>query len=93
MINYIQKDGMKAIYNMLSGTIESYDSFNHIGTQLPDNFIRCHKSFIVNVNNISNVDFKNNMIFFKDSKDEKCFIGPKYKNKFMEVLNNYGNIK
>lgn len=93
LVNYIQKDGMKTIYNLNSGSISSYGSFSNMSEELPNNFVRCHKSFIVNVDNISNVDFKNNTIFFKDSGSSKCFIGPKYKNNFMEVLNNYGNVK
>lgn len=92
-INYIQKDGMKTVYNMDSGTVESYGSFINIADNLPNNFVRCHKSYIVNINNISNVDFKCNTIYFKDSTETKCFIGPKYKNNFMEVLKNYGTIK
>lgn len=90
LVNYIQKEGMKTIYNMESGVVEVYGSFNNIADDLPDNFIRCHKSYIVNINNISNVDLKKNTIFFRNSQ---CFIGPKYKNKFMEVLNSHGNIK
>lgn len=93
LINYIQKDGMKTIYSLNSTNIESYGSFNKISASLPDNFIRCHKSFIVNINNISNVDLSTNTIFFKDSSTSTCFIGPKYKNKFLEVLNDYGSIK
>lgn len=93
LVNYIQKDGMKSVYSMKSGTIESYGSFTHITNTLPPNFVRCHKSFIVNLDNISSIDLKNNTICFKDSEDSKCFIGPKYKNKFVEVLNNYGDIK
>lgn len=93
LINFIEKNGMKTIYNMSSGNVESYGSFNHIDDKLPNNFVRCHKSFIVNVDNISNIDLKNNTIFFKGSQNSKCFIGPKYKNNFMEVLNNHGNIK
>ena len=93
LVNYIQKDGMKTIYNMSSGSISSYGSFNNISDDLPNNFVRCHKSFIVNMDNISNVDFKSNTIYFKDSENSKCFIGPKYKNNFMEVLNKYGNVK
>ena len=44
---------------------------------------------VLNINNISNIDYKTNTIFFKGSTNNKCYIGPKYKNKFMEVLNNY----
>lgn len=93
LVNYIQKDGMKTIYNMESGIMESYGSFANISSDLPSNFVRCHKSYIVNINNISTVDLKCNTIYFKDSKESKCYIGPKYKSKFMEVLNDYGNIK
>lgn len=93
LINYIQKDKMKAIYFLNTAQISSYGSFNKISESLPNNFVRCHKSFIVNVNNISNVDLSTNTIFFKSSSTFKCFIGPKYKNNFVEVLNNYGNIK
>ena len=92
VVNFIQKDGMKAIYNTDSGTLKSYCSFSNIINTLPDNFVRCHKSFIVNMDNISNVDLKSNTVYFKDTNDS-CDIGPKYKNNFMEVLNNYGNIK
>ena len=90
-INFIQKDGMKAIYNTSDEQFEAYCSFNQLEPALPKNFIRCHKSFIVNVNNISHVDSKNNTIFFKDGTNAECCIGPKYKNKFMEVVNNNGN--
>jgi DNA-binding LytR/AlgR family response regulator len=90
LVNFIQKDGMKAIYSTKSGSFEAYCSFNKIEGNLPQNFIRCHKSFIVNVNNISHIDAKHNSIFFKGSLSPECFIGPKYKTKFMEVINNYG---
>lgn len=93
LINYIQKDGMKATYYLGPSVIESYGSFNKISKSLPDNFVRCHKSFIVNVNNISNIDLTNNTIFFKHSASSICYIGPKYKNNFLEVLNKYGNNK
>ena len=86
-VNYIQKSGMRSLYNTNSGIIETYGSFSHIADELPPSFIRCHKSYIVNIDNISNVDFKNNTISFKDTKDDKCYIGPKYKSKLMEVLN------
>lgn len=92
-INFIQKDGMKTIFNVVSGEINTYGSFNTIVPSLPNNFVRCHKSFIVNTSNISEIDFKNNIIFFKNAKNSHCFIGPKYKNNLMEVLNNYGSIE
>lgn len=92
LVDFIQKRGMRTIYNTYNGEFDSYGSFAKIESSLPSNFIRCHKSFIVNINNISSIDLKNNSILFKNS-DNKCYIGPKYKNSFMEVINNHGNIK
>ena len=89
LIDFIQKDHVKIIYKTNTHSVECYGSFNKIEKDLPANFIRCHKSYIVNINNISNIDYKTNTLFFKGSTNNKCYIGPKYKNKFMEVLNNY----
>lgn len=63
-IDFIEKDGMKAIYKTINESFESYCSFNQIEPTLPQNFVRCHKSFIVNINNIHHVDSKSNIIFF-----------------------------
>ena len=87
-INFIKKDGMKLIFCTDSDNYEVYNSFNKIQSSLPDNFVRCHKSYIANTNNILNINTKKNVINFDN--DLSCEIGPKYKNKFMEVLD-YGN--
>lgn len=85
-ILYIKRDGMKLVFYTKSGIYSTYNSFNKFQSCLPDNFVRCHKSYIVNINNITNVDINLNTIFLKENN--KCFIGPKYKNIFMEVLKN-----
>lgn len=85
-IHYIRKDGMKLIFHTNSRTYETYSSFKKIQTDLPNNFIRCHKSCIVNINQIENVEPTSNTIFFKNQSF--CEIGPKYKPDFMEVLKN-----
>lgn len=93
-INFIKKDGMKLIFYTDTRTYETYNSFNKISTELPSNFIRCHKSYIANINKISDVNANNNLILFNNKKNEntlKCNIGPKYKNNLMEVLKNHGN--
>jgi DNA-binding LytR/AlgR family response regulator len=89
-VNFIKKDGMKLVFYTDTRTYETYSSFNKISNVLPDNFIRCHKSYIANVNKISNIKTNDNTIIFENKKDSdmKCYIGPKYKNKFMEVLKN-----
>ncbi len=85
-IRFIKKDGMKVIFHTDTRNYETYSSFSKISDMLPYNFVRCHKSYIVNIKKINDIDLSNNVILF--SKDDQCYIGPKYKNEFMEVLNN-----
>ena len=88
VIEYIKRDGMKLVFHSHNKEYEAYSSFNKIQNNLPENFIRCHKSFIVNINLIKDVDPVINKISFSDNLS--CDIGPKYKKDFMEVLNSYG---
>ncbi len=85
-IRFIKKDGMKVIFHTDTRDYETYGSFSKISDMLPYNFVRCHKSYIVNIAKIMEVDFSNNQIIF--TSNDKCYIGPKYKNKLMEVLSN-----
>ena len=87
-IKYIQKEGMKLIFTTDTRTYEVYNSFNKLQPQLPKQFVRCHKSYIVNLDKINNIDFTTNIISF--SNNDKCYIGPKYKNNFKEVFT-HGN--
>ena len=89
-VKYIKKDGMKLIFHTESRDYEIYSSFLKIQDSLPNNFIRCHKSFIANIDNITKVESINNMVYFSNSS---CDIGPKYKNSFLEVINKRGNFK
>ena len=85
-IEYIKKDGMKLIYHTGNKNYEVYSSFNQIEDNLPENFVRCHKSYIVNLNNVSNIEPNKNTVLFNSK--ESCNIGPKYKNNLMEVFKN-----
>ena len=89
-IQYIKRNGMKLIFHTKSRDYEIYSSFSKIQDKLPKNFIRCHKSFIANINNISKLEPTSNLIHFGD---KTCDIGPKYKNEFMKGVEIYGNIK
>lgn len=89
-VNFIKKDGMKLIFYTNSRTYEVYSSFSKVAPTLPNNFVRCHKSYIVNINNIYDIQLQNNLIRFKENDQQTCFLGPKYKNNFWEVLNYYG---
>ena len=87
-IEFIKRDGMKLVFHSKNKDYETYSSFNKIQDNLPENFVRCHRSFIVNINLIKDIDPVINTISFSDNYI--CDIGPKYKKFFMEVLNNYG---
>lgn len=90
-ILYVKRDGMKLIYHTAYKNYDAYSSFNKIQDDVPDNFIRCHKSYMINVNKVVNVDPVENYILFSDNS--KCEIGPKYKDDVMEVVQNYGIVK
>lgn len=85
---YIKRDGMKLIFHTATRDYDAYSSFNKIQFNLPNNFVRCHKSYIVNINKIKDVEPVTNTITFEDGFT--CEIGPKYKKSFLEVLNIYG---
>lgn len=85
-IRFIKKDGMKVIFHTDTRDYETYSSFSRISDMLPYNFVRCHKSYIVNMAKITDIDISDNIISFTDT--DKCYIGPKYKDNFMEVLKN-----
>ena len=90
-INYIKRDGMKLVFHTDNKNYETYTSLSKIQENLPNNFVRCHKSYVANVNKIVNVEPISNTLFFANKST--CDIGPKYKNTLMEVMKNNGNIK
>lgn len=83
-VQFIEKRGMKLIYHTFHEVIDTYNSFSKIADTLPNNFVRCHKSFIANVNNIVHISLTDSTITFKNN--EVCYIGPKYKKSLMEVI-------
>lgn len=90
-IYYIKRDKMKLIFHTASRNYEIYSSFNKLAEILPDNFIRCHKSFVVNKNKVTNLDPVECRLYFDDN--DFCDIGPKYKKEIMEVFKDDGIFK
>lgn len=90
-IKFIKKDGMKLVFYTDSRIYETYSSFNKIKDILPSNFVRCHKSYIANINKIYDISPSDNSISFDSTSNVKCYIGPKYKEKIMEVFKNDRN--
>lgn len=76
-INYIKKDKVKLIFCCKNCTYQTYSSFKKFKIFLPDNFIQCHKSYILNLNNVLQINYKENFITFHNN--DMCFIGPNYK--------------
>lgn len=89
-VEYIKKDGMKVVFHTVFREYEAYSSFNKLESSLPNNFFRCHKSFVINLNNVKNVDFVENRIYFQNN--DFCEIGPKYKKSLIGVFDSYGVI-
>lgn len=87
-IYFIKKDGMKLVFCTNSGEFEAYNSLEKIQNTLPTNFVRCHKSYIANTQQILNINKKKNSIIF--TNNQTCDIGEKYKDNIMGVFN-YGN--
>lgn len=88
---FIKRDGMKLVYHTVCRDYDAYSSFNKIQDEIPQNFVRCHKSCVINVNKVVNIDLVENSIIFSDNS--KCEIGPKYKDNVMEVVQKYGIVK
>ena len=88
---YIRRDGMKLIFHTKSRDYETYSSFNKIQDSLPENFVRAHKSFIVNINNIVNLDSVANLIYFDNGST--CDIGPKFKDDLIKEVKNNGHFE
>ena len=80
-IQYIKRDGMKIVFHTTLCDYEIYSSISKVESKLPDNFVRCHKSFIANIDNITKIEPSNNLVYFNSSI---CDIGPKYKNQFIK---------
>ena len=85
-IIFIEKNGMKIIIHTKTFSYEIYSTLSQIQHLLPNNFVRCHKSYIVNVENILDIDTKKNTVSFSSIS---CGIGPTYKNNFLEMVKKY----
>lgn len=90
-ILYIKRDGMKLIFHTNGRDYETYSSFNKINDSLPNNFVRAHKSFIVNIDNIVNLDPVGGLVYFNNNVT--CDIGPKYKKDLLEEVMEHGILK
>ena len=83
---YIEKQDNKCIIHSKNSEVYCYDTLESILNKIPTpNFIRTHRSFIVNSNFIKKIDLKALEIILKN--DETCFIGGKYKKNLLHLTN------
>jgi DNA-binding LytR/AlgR family response regulator len=74
-IIYIESFGPKLIFHLCNGGIETYGTLKELeGTlsKFSDSFKRSHKSYLINHDYVSHIDFDKNEIIM--SNGEKCFI-------------------
>ena len=90
-IHDIKRDATKLIFHTPSPNYDTYSSFAKIEDTLPNNYRRCHKSYIANLSQIKDVEPVSGIITFRD--ESTCEIGPKYKSDLMEVLKDYGDFE
>lgn len=62
-----------------------YSTFEEVEEKLPENFIRCHRSFIVNIRQAREIDFVHNMICLKDGVEIP------FSRSYKKKLKEYGN--
>ena len=80
-ITYIKKDGMKLIFHTETRDYEIYSSFQKIQNSLPQNFVRCHKSYIIRTDAIKKLEVYGRwtyVVTLKDIEDTALMTSAKY---------------
>ncbi|MBO5608983.1 MAG: LytTR family transcriptional regulator DNA-binding domain-containing protein [Eubacterium sp.] len=84
-IDYFEAANKKMILRTVNQEFEYYDNFENVKAFLPDSFLRIHKSFLVNMNNVKNIDFKEMWMSFNDGA--VAYISRGYKKDVEDYLN------
>lgn len=62
-IYFLEVRERKVIIRLKDTAYSRYDSLEHAMEQLPDTFIRCHRSFVINTRHLDTVRLSKNMIY------------------------------
>ena len=83
-VYYLEARDKKIIVHMREQELSFYSSLQKLEKNLPEYFIRCHRSYIVNFMFIQKVDLTNSMFYL----NEKAVIpiSQKYKTELMKIL-------
>lgn len=77
-IVFLEKFGHLLVVHTLKGQITSHESLDNIAGKLDEQwFCRCHKSYIANIKHIAEINYKNNLINFKNG--ESCILSKRCK--------------
>ena len=60
-----------------------YDTIDHLVKELPDTFVRCHRSYIINLNLIERIKFSENLAYMKN--DMAIPVSRSYKSALKEL--------
>lgn len=83
-ITYLEKYGHILVAHTITGKIESSESLESIEKKLDNKlFFRCHKSYIVNISYISQIDYPNSIIYLKNG--EKCIVSKRCKKELKAI--------
>jgi DNA-binding LytR/AlgR family response regulator len=66
-IYYIEVREKKVFIRLKEKEYSKYDTMENLVKELPDSFIRCHRSFVVNKNYISRIKLSENVIYLDDT--------------------------
>lgn len=84
-IYYLEVREKKVFIRLKTKEYSKYGTLESIAKELPENFVRCHRSFIVNVERIDSVKLSENSIILEDN----IFVplSRSYKNVIKEYMN------
>lgn len=82
-ILYIEASGIYAVLHLANGTILYRAALNLLEQQLPPNFIRVHRAFVINVDCIASIKYLNNSTYRISMQNQDVIISSR---KYKEVL-------
>jgi two-component system response regulator AgrA len=83
-IVYFEKYGHVLVIHTVTDRIEGTESLENMELKLDkDKFFRCHKSYLINLDFISHIDYPNNLIFLKNG--ENCSVSKRNKKELKQI--------
>ena len=84
-IYYIEVREKKIYVRLKEKEYSKYETMENIIAELPEDFVRCHRSFVVNTNYINRIKLSENTIYLED--DIMVPLSRSYKSQLKEFMN------